>query len=153
MGRNVRNPLVKRPFNNRSVFAPNVPDISRLDIFRCRGLISDGLGMRQFNLSQSIQTSDSVSFIGNGFNCKQVTACCFLDIKSAFDMAWHLAILAALIKRGCPRYLVCLVHNFLSNRKGVFTHYGAHLSVNVDLGCPQVGCSLRSCETFSLSTF
>ena len=94
-----------------------------------------------------------VSFIENGFNCKQVTACTFLDIKSAFDMAWHLAILAALIKRGCPRYLVCLVHNFLSNRKGVFTHYGAHLFVNVDLRCPQVGCSLRSCETCSLTTF
>lgn len=49
-------------------------------------------------------------------DAKQFAACAFLDIKSAFDAAWHPAILAALVDRNCPQYLVRIVSNFLENR-------------------------------------
>ena len=55
-----------------------------------------------------------VSFTENGFNCKQVTAFAFLDIKSAFDMAWHPTILAALIKRGCVRATLSALYTTFS---------------------------------------
>ena len=67
------------------------------------------------------------------------TACAFLDIKSAFDAAWHPAVLAALIRRGCPAYLVKLVASFLSNRLALLAHKGSTASFTINLGCPQGG--------------
>jgi hypothetical protein len=79
------------------------------------------------------------SFIQDGFKSKQVTACAFLDIKSAFDSAWHPAILAALLKRKCPHYLFCLVRCFLADRTALLSHNDSDLSIKVNLGCPQGG--------------
>ncbi len=68
-----------------------------------------------------------------------MTACAFLDIKSAFDSAWHPAILAALLKRKCPHYLFCLVCCFLADRTALLSHNDSDLSIKVNLGCPQGG--------------
>ncbi len=93
------------------------------------------------------------SFIHEGFQSKQVTACAFLDIKSAFDSAWHPAILAALSKRKCPPYLVCLVRCFLADRTALLSHNDFDLSVKVSLGCHQGGaCCLPSFGMCSLMT-
>jgi hypothetical protein len=54
-------------------------------------------------------------------------------------MAWHPAILATLIKRDCPRYLVCIVRSFLSKSTSIFSHNSTTLLENVNLGCPQGG--------------
>ena len=80
-----------------------------------------------------------VDFVETNFESKQVTACALIDIKSAFDSAWHQAILAALIRRGCPNYLVRLVSIFLSNRKVTLSHNGSKVESDVNLGCPQGG--------------
>ena len=80
-----------------------------------------------------------VDFVETNFESKQVTACALIDIKSAFDSAWHPAILAALIRRGCPNYLVRLVSSFLSNRKVTLSHNGSKVESDVNLGCPQGG--------------
>jgi hypothetical protein len=77
-----------------------------------------------------------VYFIEKAGEAKQVTAVAFLDIKSAFDAAWHLTILSSLIKKGCPLYLVRLVSCFLSCRTAILSHNG---STNTNLGCPQGG--------------
>ena len=80
-----------------------------------------------------------VSFIEKAHKSKLVTACAFLDIKSAFDAAWHPAIIAALVKKGCPQYLVRLVYTFLRGRTAILTHGGASRTHLVNLGCPQGG--------------
>ena len=65
------------------------------------------------------------------------TACAFLDIKSAIDSAWQLAILNGLIEKGCPFYLIKIIESFLYNRKGILSGPGEKLIVDIDLGCPQ----------------
>jgi hypothetical protein len=80
-----------------------------------------------------------VSFCEAGISNKCITACAFLDIKSAFDASWHPAVLAALIRRGCPAYLVKLVASFLSNRLALLAHKGSTASFTINLGCPQGG--------------
>lgn len=66
-----------------------------------------------------------------------VTAAAFSDIKSAFDTAWHPAIIDALASKGCPPYLVKLIHSFLSNRKATLTSNSSEITINISTGCPQ----------------
>ena len=80
-----------------------------------------------------------VAFCEAGISNKRITACAFLDIKSEFDAAWHPAVLAALIRRGCPAYLVKLVASFLSNRLAHLSHNGSSARFKINLGCPQGG--------------
>ncbi|KZR96923.1 Uncharacterized protein APZ42_008471, partial [Daphnia magna] len=80
-----------------------------------------------------------VSFIEKANLNKQTTASAFLDIKSAFDAAWHPAIISSLLKRGCPLYLVRLVSCFLSQRTAILSHNELSKSHIVNLGCPQGG--------------
>jgi hypothetical protein len=61
------------------------------------------------------------SFIKSAFSEKKVAAAAFLDIKSAFDSAWHPAIIAALSSRGFPTYLVNIISSFLKNRSAVLS--------------------------------
>ena len=60
-----------------------------------------------------------------------------VDIKSAFDKAWCPAILAALGKRQCPRYLIKLIHSFLTDRTAILETGNAELEVEIQIGCPQ----------------
>lgn len=64
-------------------------------------------------------------------------ATAFLDIKSAFDCAWHPAILQALAHKSCPPYLICMVHSFLSNRRATLLGAGTEHTVHLENGCPQ----------------
>jgi hypothetical protein len=68
-----------------------------------------------------------------------VVAAAFLDIKSAFNSAWHPAIIAALSSRGCPTYLVNIISNFLKNRSAVLSIGEFYSEHPVSLGCPQGG--------------
>jgi hypothetical protein len=68
---------------------------------------------------------------------KKTCAAAFLDIKSAFDSAWHPAIIAALSKRSCPAYLTKIVSSFLSNRKAVFSIGNEPYVKTVHIGCPK----------------
>jgi hypothetical protein len=67
-----------------------------------------------------------------------VTTCCvFLDIKSAFDAAWHPAILNFLINKNDPAFPVKLLANFLSSRSCMLSSPLASKVTNIELGCPQ----------------
>jgi ribonuclease HI len=75
--------------------------------------------------------------IENGFSRKAFTACVFLDIKAAFDSAWHSAIILALSRRGCPSYLCKTIASFLTGRKGVISIGSASTTFDIETGCPQ----------------
>ena len=75
--------------------------------------------------------------IENGFRRKAFTACVFLDIKAAFDSAWHPAIILALSRRGCPIYLCKTIASFLTGRKGVISIGPASTTFRIETGCPQ----------------
>lgn len=62
-----------------------------------------------------------------------------MDIKAAFDSAWHPAILSALSRRSCSSYLIEIEQSLLSNRKALFTINGVRTAKPVDIGCPQGG--------------
>ena len=76
------------------------------------------------------------SFIESAFSEKKFCASAFLDIKSAFDSAWHPAILAALSRRLCPPYLIKTVLSFLSNRKALISINSGCFEKSVHIGCP-----------------
>ena len=78
-------------------------------------------------------------FIENSFNQKRTAAACFLDIKSAFDSAWHPSIICALIDRNCPTYLVKSVQNYLSQRAVKIRVNSVTVTRDVAIGCPQGG--------------
>jgi hypothetical protein len=105
--------------------------------------ISNWLSPNQHGFSQgkSIETAahSFVSFCETAKANNCVTACAFLDITSAFDAAWHPAIISALDSRKCPRYLTQLILGFLSNRTAILFLDSTVSSVCVDLGCLQGG--------------
>ena len=68
---------------------------------------------------------------------KKYTACAFIDIKAAFDSAWHPAILQALIKKRCPNYLVKIIKSFLEGRRCRITIDGQTMEFQIEIGCPQ----------------
>ncbi len=65
-----------------------------------------------------------VTGIENVFSAKEVTACAFLDIKSAFDSAWHPAIMSAIFNKSCPINLIRIIRDFLTGRKAILTTHG-----------------------------
>jgi hypothetical protein len=77
-------------------------------------------GFRE-NRSTDSAAHSFISFIESAFSEKKVAAAAFLDIKSAFDSAWHPAIIAALSSRGFPTYLVNIISSFLKNRSAVLS--------------------------------
>ncbi|KZS04064.1 Uncharacterized protein APZ42_033066 [Daphnia magna] len=94
-----------------------------------------------FTLGRSTESAahSLISFCESSNLAKCTTACAFLDIKSAFDAAWHPAIISALDSRNCPRYLTQLILSFLSDRTAFFSLNESSLIVNVGLRCPQGG--------------
>jgi hypothetical protein len=66
-----------------------------------------------------------------------VTACALIDIKSAFDTAWAPAILLALIKRKWPFFLIKIIKDFLTGRKGKFDQQQTDEPFQFPTGCPQ----------------
>ena len=88
------------------------------------------------NKSTESACGSLISLIEKNKKQKITTCCAFLDIKSAFDAAWHPAILKGLIKKGCPVPLVKLIKSFLSSRLG-HLRSSISLSIKIALGCPQ----------------
>ena len=76
-------------------------------------------------------------FIESAFSEKKFCASAFWDIKSAFDLAWHPAIIAALSRRLCPPYLIKTVLSFLSIRKALISINGGCFKKLVHIGCRQ----------------
>lgn len=60
-----------------------------------------------------------------------VTACALIDIKSAFDTAW------APIKRKWPFFLIKIIKDFLTGRKGKFDQQQTDEPFQFPTGCPQ----------------
>nr|CAH0106964.1 unnamed protein product [Daphnia galeata] len=122
--------------------APGADGLSTAIIY-FSGIRRSPSGQNQHGFTQGRSTETAahslISFCDEGRDAKCVTACAFLDIKNAFDAAWHPAIISALAVRNCPRYLVQLVFDFLSNRTAIFFLEGSSSSFHVDLGCPQGG--------------
>ena len=63
----------------------------------------------------------------------------FLDISGAFDKCWHPLVLKTLIDKGCPRYLVNIINDYLHDRKVTLSSGGVSLSKILTTGCPQGG--------------
>ena len=78
-----------------------------------------------------------VSDIEESFGERAITASLFIDIWNAFILAWASGIVAALGRRGCPRYLIRMVADFLSQRTALLCSQLRELLVNVKIGCPQ----------------
>jgi hypothetical protein len=80
-----------------------------------------------------------VHHIESHFSKKEFTACAFIDIKSAFDSAWHPTILSVVILKNCPSYLVRIIKDYLSNRKAFINIDGHEFEAFIETGCPQGG--------------
>jgi len=65
------------------------------------------------------------------------TALLKLDIQSAFDRAWHPAILKNLIDKGLPAIYIHLVASYLSNRTIQISFGGGHAKKLLTLSTPQ----------------
>jgi hypothetical protein len=143
---------------------PNKPEYSTLNSFRPISLVSNLAKLlekvilghliwysRSLNWISDFQhgfregrSTDSAAhsltfFIESAFVERKVCAAAFLDIKSAFDSAWHPAIIASLAKRSCPGSLLKIVQSFLSNRVAVISVQDSTFSKSISLGCPQGG--------------
>ena len=92
-----------------------------------------------FRPKRSTETAcvELISLIEASARQRKVVACAFLDIKSAFDAAWHPAILRGLIAKGCPKYLVELVRCFLLDRSATLSTVDSSLTINLELGSLQ----------------
>ena len=80
-----------------------------------------------------------VHYIETGFAKKAFTGAVFLDIASAFDAAWHPAIVKALINKSGPNYLTRIIDNFLKDRTVILKSGLLKQSHTALLGCPQGG--------------
>ena len=69
--------------------------------------------LANLNLITEIQTS--LNKRGKGL------AVISLDITSAFDKAWHPAILHRLLMKKCPMHLIQIIQNYLSSRSTQLT--------------------------------
>jgi hypothetical protein len=77
------------------------------------------------------------------------TALLKLDIQSAFDMAWHPAIINNLIDKGLPATYIHIVNSYLSNRLISVSYGGALLPKNLPSPLPKEPYYLLSYGTFS----
>ena len=78
------------------------------------------------------------------------TALLKLDIQSAFDMAWHPAIINNLIDKGLPATYIHIVNSYLSNRLISVSYGGALLPKNLPSPLPKEPCYLPFYGTSSL---
>ena len=96
-------------------------------------------GQHGFRRSRSTESALHViiSEIEDSFVAKLFTASVLIDIKSAFDAAWHPAIISALRVKRCPRYLIRMIASFLKGRRAVLSLREIKIMVAILLGCPQ----------------
>ena len=80
---------------------------------------------------------DLTKQINIGFQKKRYTSCVLLDIKGAFDNAWHPSIITNLKKKNCPDYLIKWIFNFLNQRTATLRLFDQKLETCIKIGCPQ----------------
>ena len=82
--------------------------------------LSNGIRNSQHGFRKGKSTitalEDLTKQINIGFQNKSYTSCVQLDIKGAFDNAWHLSFIATLKKENCPDYLIKWIFSFLNQR-------------------------------------
>ena len=93
-------------------------------------------GFREGKSTETAVT-DLVNHIECSWKAKKTVACAFLDIKSAFDAAWHPMILRGLICKDCPRYLIKLIEAFLLDRTATISSDDEELCTTLEVGCLQ----------------
>ncbi len=96
-------------------------------------------GQHGFRRSRSTESAlhAIISQIEDSFAARSFTASVLIDIKSAFDAAWHPAIISALGEKRCPRYLIRIVASFLKCRRAALSLREIKILVAILLGCPQ----------------
>ncbi len=65
------------------------------------------------------------------------TTCTLLNIRGAFDNAWHDLITKHLKKKNYSIYLIFLIHSFLTGRSIVMHMNESNISTSIEKGCPQ----------------
>ena len=93
-------------------------------------------GFREGRSTES-STHSLTSFIESAFDERKVCAAAFLDIKSAFESAWHPAFIASLVKRSCFGSLLKILQRFLSKRVAAISVQDSTFSKSACLGCTQ----------------
>ena len=75
---------------------------------------------QQSGFRQKRQTKDNIFFLTQKaietLNRGKRMCTIFFDIASAFDKVWHDGLIYKLIKLRCPKYIICWLKDFLSNR-------------------------------------
>jgi hypothetical protein len=117
----------------------------RIILSRLKWIAAEGRwfnpGQHGFREGCSTETAahDLVHHIETHLSNKEFTASAFVDIKAAFDSAWHPAIIAALLKKNCPLYLVRIIGDYLANGKPQIDIDGHLIETDISTGCPQGG--------------
>jgi retron-type reverse transcriptase len=75
---------------------------------------------QQSGFRQKRQTKDNIFFLTQKaietLNRGKRMCTIFFDIASAFDKVWHDGVIYKLIKLKCPKYIICWLKDFLTNR-------------------------------------
>ena len=76
---------------------------------------------QQSGFRQKRQTKDNIFFLTQkaieSLNRGKKLCTIFFDIASAFDKVWHDGLIYKLIKLNVPKYILCWLMDFLSNRQ------------------------------------
>lgn len=90
--------------------------------------------------STEMAVSKFISDVAEGLNNKKSTIAVLIDLQAAFDTLWHKALIYKLHKMTIDKNLICLIKNYLTNRK-FYVQIGNKKSNIKDIaaGAPQGG--------------
>ncbi|CAM9260083.1 unnamed protein product, partial [Heterosigma akashiwo] len=105
--------------------------------------LSSWFHLAQFGFTKGfsceVAVLDFVQRVQRAWAKKSAFLAFFLDISGAFDRCWHPLVLKTLIDKGCPRYLVRIIKDYLCDRKVTLSYGGVTISKILTAGCPQGG--------------
>lgn len=108
--------------------------------------INGWISKNQFGFIQGHSSEEAVfdlcNYIYDGFIKNEFTIAVFLDIKGAFDNAWHPGILHELINLKCPPYIIKFISAYLENRSVIVESQGVTISKYISLALKVVFCHL-----------
>ncbi|CAM9984243.1 unnamed protein product, partial [Heterosigma akashiwo] len=103
--------------------------------------LSSWFHLAQFGFTKGfsceVAVLDFVQRVQRAWAKKSAFLAFFLDISGAFDRCWHPLVLKTLIDKGCPRYLVRIIKDYLCDRKVTLSYGGVTISKILTAGCPQ----------------
>ena len=138
---NYKNPSSFRPISLLPVFGKVLEKIilNRLVTMpNCRWFSDSQHGFRK-GKSTVTALEDLTQEIRTGYRKKSYTSCVLLDIKGAFDNAWHPSIIVALHRKSCPTYLLKSIKSFLSQRSATLSLNDLTHTAIIERGCPLGG--------------